>query len=187
MIRTIAVVTTAVVATVSGQAQTKPSKPPKTVKSAEAASVPAGPTATPVGNPADWFPANAYPQEAKAAGMEGRTEFKLDIDPLGRIVECDIAKSSGSPLLDSTTCALLVQNARFRPAVDAAGKPIAGTWQSAMVWKLASAAPDIMDGYSGQTGKSPAEIYNDSVSAEQKQAEAARSAQDQGGGGGDAQ
>jgi TonB family protein len=145
------------------------------------------PTATPIGNPADWFPADAYPPEARAAGVQGRTEFRLELDPQGRITECDIAQSSGSPLLDSTTCALLVTNARFKPAHDAAGQPVAGSWQSAMVWQLSNAAPDTLEGFSGQTGKSPAEIYNESVSAEQKQAEAAKDQQQQGQGGGDDQ
>jgi TonB family protein len=148
-----------------------------------APAVPAGaPMATPIGNPASWFPADAYPPEAKAKGEQGRTEFKLELDPQGRITECDIAQTSGSPLLDSTTCALLVTNGRFKPAHDASGKAVAGFWQSAMVWQLAAAVPDTLEGFTGQTGKSPAEIYNDSVSAEQKQAQ---QAQDQQGGGSD--
>jgi len=56
--------------------------------------------------------------------------------------------------------------------------------ESAMVWQLAAAAPDTLDGFSGQTGPSPAEIYNQSVSAEQKQAQQAQDSQ-QGGGGDD--
>lgn len=143
------------------------------------------PVATPIGNPADWFPADAYPPEARAAGVQGRTEFKLELDSQGRITECDIAKSSGSPLLDSTTCALLVTNARFKPAHDVVGKPVPGTWQSAMVWQLATAKPDILEGFSGQSGKSPAEIYNESVSAEQKQAQQAQDQQQGQGGGAD--
>lgn len=154
--------------------------------SAQTAAAPAStaPLATPIGNPASWFPASAYPPEAKAAGVQGRTEFKLELDPQGRITECDIAKSSGSALLDSTTCALLVTNGRFKPAHDASGNAVAGVWQSAMVWQLAAAAPDTLDGFSGQTGPSPAEIYNQSVSAEQKQAQQAQDSQ-QGGGGDD--
>lgn len=156
----------------------------QTAPAAQAAPVANGgvPLATPIGSPADWFPADAYPPEARAAGIQGRTEFKLDLDPQGRITECDIAKSSGSPLLDSTTCALLVSNARFKPAHDASGRAVAGMWSSAMVWQLATASPDVLEGFSGQTGKSPAEIYNDSVSAEQKQAQQADPHQDQGGG-----
>ena len=156
---------------------------PVSAQTSPAPATPAGtPRPTPIGNPGDWFPPDAYPPEAKAQGLQGRTEFKLNIDSQGRITECDIAQSSGSPLLDSTTCALLVTNGRFAPARDPSGRAVPGVWQSAMVWKLANAAPDILEGYSGQQGKSPAEIYNDAVSAEQKQAQ---QAQDPHQGGGD--
>lgn len=150
----------------------------QTTLAAPAASVPpSAPVATPIGNPADWFPASAYPDEAKAAGIQGRTEFQLQLDAKGRVTECDIAASSGSALLDSTTCALLVSNGRFKPAHDANGRDVPGIWHSAMVWRLAAAAPDILEGFSGQTAKSPAEVYNESVSAEQKAAQAAQDQQ----------
>lgn len=142
------------------------------------------PKATPNGNPADWFPADAYPPEAKAAGLQGRTAFSVDIDAQGRVTGCNITTSSGSPLLDSTTCTLIVTNARFTPAHDGAGKAVPGVWDSAMVWRLTAAAPELPEGI-GSQGLSPAEAYNQSLTAE-KQAEAAQSddqsGQDQGGG-----
>jgi TonB family protein len=133
------------------------------------------PKATPIGSPAAWFPADAYPPEAKAAGLHGRTAFTLDLDPKGRITSCNITSSSGSPLLDSTTCTLLVTNGRFRPAHNAAGQPVAGTWSSAMVWLLAAPeapAPDTIDDFNGV---SPAQAYNDSLT---EQAHAAAAASD---------
>ncbi|HVI98584.1 MAG TPA: energy transducer TonB [Sphingomonas sp.] len=100
---------------------------------------------SPIGNPADWFPADAYPPAAKAAGAEGRTSFAVDVDAKGRVTSCAIVESSGTPLLDSTTCALVVTNGRFTPAHDAAGKPIAGVWKSAMRWQLKVAPPSDED------------------------------------------
>ncbi|HEU4958913.1 MAG TPA: energy transducer TonB [Sphingomonas sp.] len=144
---------------------------------AQAAPAAAGgrPLASPIGNPGDWFPPDAYPPEAKAAGLQGRTAFQLDIDPKGRITSCNITSSSGSPLLDSTTCALLVTNARFAPAHDASGNAVPGAWNSAMVWKLTAAAPELPEGIA-ETGISPAEAYNQSLTDE---AHAAAAAQDQ--------
>src|SRR3546814_8358087 len=84
----------------------------------------------PIGNPADWFPADAYPPAAKASGAEGRTGFAVDIDAKGRVTSCSITESSGTALLDSTTCALVVMNGRFTPAHDAAGTEVAGVWNS---------------------------------------------------------
>lgn len=101
----------------------------------------APPKPTPIGNPGEWFPADAYPQVARDINAEGRTAFSLDIDAAGRIMTCNIVESSGSAILDSTTCSLLISNGRFKPALDKKGKPVAGTWSSAMRWKLTAAPP----------------------------------------------
>ena len=96
---------------------------------------------TPIGDPASWFPADAYPPSAKAEGAEGRTVFSVNVDARGRVTSCNILQSSGTPLLDSTTCALAVTNGHFNPAVDASGKPVAGVWKSAMRWQLSAPLP----------------------------------------------
>lgn len=97
---------------------------------------PEPPQPKPIGNPGDWFPADSYPSAAKIAGQEGRTEFALDIDAVGRIRTCSIVQSSGSELLDTTTCSQLILNGQFEPARDASGRPVASKWVSAMRWKL---------------------------------------------------
>lgn len=104
-------------------------------------SAPSRPQATPDGNPAAWFPQDAYPPEAKAAGVEGRTAFSLDVDAKGRVTACNVTESSGSPLLDSTTCNLLIANAHFKPAKDPKGHAVAGVWTSGMRWKLTAPPP----------------------------------------------
>lgn len=95
----------------------------------------------PVGALADWFPADSYPPQARAKGIEGRVTFALDIDALGRITQCHVVEGSGSDLLDSATCTQAIINGRFRPGRDAAGKPVAKPWRSTMRWKLAEGAP----------------------------------------------
>lgn len=110
---------------------TKPSAP-----SAAAQPVPVAPTPKPIGNPADWFPADSYPEAAKIAAQEGRTDFALEIDAKGHIMTCNIVNSSGSELLDTTTCSQLILNGRFEPARDAQGRAVPGRWESAMRWRL---------------------------------------------------
>lgn len=115
---------------------------PKTVTAPPPAPVAADGIATgvkPIGSPGDWFPIDSYPPEARAASQEGRTLFSLDIDAAGRITGCNIVESSGSELLDSTTCSQLILNGKFTPALDINGKPMRGTWKSAMRWQLADA------------------------------------------------
>ncbi len=111
---------------------------PLTAKPAEPAppAPPVGTRPEPIGRLGDWFPPESYPTQARARGQEGQTVFALDLDARGRITNCTIVQSSGSDLLDSTTCAQLISNGRFKPARDAEGKPVPGRFQSAMRWKL---------------------------------------------------
>jgi protein TonB len=67
-----------------------------------------------------------YPADASRAGLTGSVTVTLDIAPDGRVTGCRIARSSGSPSLDRTTCALIEQRFRFEPARDAAGTPVPG-------------------------------------------------------------
>lgn len=91
---------------------------------------PAGTAPEPIGNPASWLPLDDYPVEVRSVVEQRRTVFALSIDDRGRILQCNIIESSGSALRDSSTCGLLISNGQFKPARDAAGKAVAGTWQS---------------------------------------------------------
>lgn len=55
----------------------------------------------------------------------------LTIDPEGRAASCRIYKSSGLPETDEVTCRLARERLRFKPALNAAGEPVTGTfyWQ----------------------------------------------------------
>lgn len=129
-------------------APTKASPPKATPAKAAPAPTPPpppGPHPKPIGSPSAWFPADAYPPEARNAGQEGRTVFLVKIDAQGRILECDIVQSSGSAQLDNTTCDLVVTHGRFQPAKGEDGKPVPGMWQSAMRWQLVAGAPTVDD------------------------------------------
>ncbi|MDB5677015.1 energy transducer TonB [Sphingomonas bacterium] len=99
------------------------------------------PRATPIGNPGSWIPANAYPPAAKASAEEGRVSFKLTIDETGTVSDCKVTTSSESPLLDETTCNLMIANGRFTPPRDKKNKPVASQWSSSVRWKLEAAPP----------------------------------------------
>lgn len=55
----------------------------------------------------------------------------LTISPEGRATGCRIYKSSGLPDTDEVTCRLAKERLRFKPALNAAGEPVTGTfyWQ----------------------------------------------------------
>ena len=64
-----------------------------------------------------------YPLEASEAGVSGTVGVRFVVDINGRVPSCEVTRSSGSRLLDDTTCGLIVRRYRFRPAQDARGRP----------------------------------------------------------------
>jgi TonB family protein len=89
------------------------------------------------GNPGIWFPQNSYPAAAKRNGEQGRVTVELAIDNTGVPVACTLVSSSGSASLDAATCDLALANARFIPAKDARGRPIASRYTlPAVRWEL---------------------------------------------------
>lgn len=69
-----------------------------------------------------------------ASNFRGTTEFSLTIDARGRVTACEIIQSSGSALIDATTCRILRLRARFSPARDAANHPVADTVSNSIGW-----------------------------------------------------
>jgi periplasmic protein TonB len=99
-----------------------------------------GAAAVPSGDPSDWISAKDYPAAALAERASGIVVFRLRIDPDGMASDCTVIKSSGSKILDSTTCKLVSRRARFLPARDANNEPAGAMWGSAVRWD-APAAP----------------------------------------------
>lgn len=96
----------------------------------------------PRGNPGNWVTNKDYPLEALRAGVSGVTAFGLSIDATGKPTECKIVSSSGSEQLDQTTCRLMMERAVFRPATDANGKPVTGSWSSRFRWIIPEEGPN---------------------------------------------
>jgi TonB family protein len=99
--------------------------------------------AKPAGDPGAWIMVSDYPPAALRARQTGAVRFELRIDAAGRPTDCAILESSGSADLDRQTCALMGQRARFSPALDAGGKPVASTWASRVRWALPAEAPPV--------------------------------------------
>jgi protein TonB len=75
-----------------------------------------------------------YPSAGHAQHMQGTIGFRLAVGTDGRVTNCDILSSSGFPLLDETTCALLTARARFTPARDARGNPTTDVVSARISW-----------------------------------------------------
>jgi periplasmic protein TonB len=87
----------------------------------------------PKGNPKAMISPRDYP--ASLAGRPfGPVSVLLTVGPNGRVVRCDVLRSSGAAALDAATCRLMASRARFEPAHDARGGATQGGIAITMAW-----------------------------------------------------
>jgi protein TonB len=104
-----------------------PPPPPRKVQSAQSAK----------GDLRTLFSADDYPAAAQSAGAEGTAQATLTIGPDGRVVSCNLSRSTGNSSLDSATCNILRRRAKFTPARDSNGQPTTDTVTTPpIVWRL---------------------------------------------------
>lgn len=77
-----------------------------------------------------------YPETALRHNEQGTVWADLSIDATGKPAYCEVISSSGSTALDNKTCSILLKRARFSPARDGAGQPIASLYRNRMDWRL---------------------------------------------------
>lgn len=105
-----------------------PPPPPRKVQSAQSAK----------GDLRTLFSEDDYPAAAQAAGATGTAQAELTIGPDGRVVGCNLVRSTGNSALDSATCNILRRRAKFTPARDSNGNPTTDTMTTPpIVWQLA--------------------------------------------------
>jgi len=66
----------------------------------------------------------------------GRAMLSLRLDTNGVPTECRVTRSSGDPYVDSGLCPLIYRRLRFRPALDADGRPIPYRLDYVANWSL---------------------------------------------------
>ncbi|PZU09659.1 MAG: energy transducer TonB [Sphingomonas sp.] len=103
-----------------------PPPPPPTVSKAAGAK----------GDPAQWVTSDDYPPSALREEREGVTKVTWQINEQGRIENCQIVSSSGSPDLDETACRVLTRRGRYSPALDQSGNPMRTTQSRTIRWQI---------------------------------------------------
>jgi TonB family protein len=102
--------------------------------------------AHPLGNPGQYFGADAYPPEAIRAEEQGRVVATVDIDASGTATGCKATVSSGSTALDAKTCAIATTNVKYAPALDSRGRHVAGSYVLPVRWVLPTDSYSTLDG-----------------------------------------
>ncbi len=82
------------------------------------------------------------PAELEEAGVGGVVQVRYAVETDGRVTGCVATASSGSALLDRTTCRLIEQRYRYRPSLDAAGRPVRSFVEHAEEWVVELLPPD---------------------------------------------
>ncbi len=88
------------------------------------------------GNESSWVTTEDYPAGALRSRVEGTTGTRLAVSAEGRVTNCEVTSSSGDSSLDQATCRNLTRRARFTPALDRDGNPVASTFNRRVVWRI---------------------------------------------------
>lgn len=110
-------------------------------------------------DPAHWIITQDYPAEALARREDGVVNLSFKIAPDGAATDCKIIYATASKRLRNLSCALVVQRARYRPAHDEAGKPIAGEDRLVVRWQAQPAHVEVESEFGGAIPLSPPQLW----------------------------
>lgn len=82
------------------------------------------------------FSTNDYPWDAVRKGQAGLAHVVMLIDEKGKMADCTLIATSGIAVLDAQTCIVLRTRGKFKPAIDADGKPARGTLHQRVNWEM---------------------------------------------------
>jgi len=82
---------------------------------------------------------NDYPPAALRTATQGRVIVRIDVSAEGRAADCATVATSGNAEIDATTCRVIRRRARFRPAIDGAGRRVAARTISTVTWLVPGA------------------------------------------------
>lgn len=92
--------------------------------------------AAPANDPSSWVTTREYPAGPLRNGDEGTTGFRVVVGSNGRVLECEVTRSSGFAALDRAVCPLVTRRARFAAATDESGAKVVGTYSSSVKWQI---------------------------------------------------
>lgn len=81
--------------------------------------------ATPTNSPQRWIVSEDYPEMARMRGAQGIVDFRLSVGTDGKPTACHIQQASRPADFDKAVCDAMMHRARFKPALDRDGQPLA--------------------------------------------------------------
>lgn len=86
--------------------------------------------------PGKWATTNDYPDDLLRSETSGDVSFKLDINAEGVPTDCAVIVSSKVEQLDKLTCKLMMQRAKFKPALAADGTAALSHYINRVRWQV---------------------------------------------------
>jgi TonB family protein len=86
-------------------------------------------------SPGEWATTGDYPDDLLRSAIGGDVSFKLDINTDGIPTDCAVIVSSKVEQLDKLTCKLMIQRARFKPALAADGTAALSHYINRVRWQ----------------------------------------------------
>ena len=96
----------------------------------------------PVGSLQGLISPDDYPVDALDRNEQGDVGVLIRVDPTGAVSDC-IIEHSASAILDARTCELIRQRAKFSPARDRQGRPVASEKRTNISWRMKIADNDV--------------------------------------------
>ncbi len=97
---------------------------------------PSGLKEGPSGDLSGIFSPDDYPGIAMFKDQMGSVAFVLLIDEQGKVADCTVTETSGVASLDSQSCAIVKERAKFKPAIGLDGKPSKSSYFQRITWRL---------------------------------------------------
>lgn len=91
---------------------------------------------TPQQSPGKWVVSNDYPLNMLSAGQPAIVEFRLSVGADGVPTACHIQSTTRPKEFDDAVCKSVMRRARFDPALDAAGKPLASYYRNTVRFQI---------------------------------------------------
>jgi Gram-negative bacterial TonB protein C-terminal len=87
-------------------------------------------------SPNKWVVSSDYPLNMLASGQSAIVEFRLSVGADGVPSACYIQSTTRPKEFDNAVCKSVMRRARFDPALDAAGKPLASYYRNTVRFQL---------------------------------------------------
>jgi hypothetical protein len=81
-----------------------------------------------------WVTSADYPTEALRAGQSAFINFRVMVDASGKPVSCHVQAITIGDSFREITCKSIMRRARFSPALNASGKPVASWYENSVRW-----------------------------------------------------